>query len=241
MCVLSHHIPQEFGGLRRAFGGNQGARQVVHCGGEVRVRVAEELGVNLDRFALKLFGPRKLAGLLVGSIVAARPETTNGLGPRERTLAARLATNGEAEYAEIATKRRRARLHEPALAADSSADDRDYVHRCEAERAAAVPTIGALLERVRALPAEARGSRAVRRRERLAIACDWNATICERGWDTLPTLCESCGVPVLMRQPERHSIDNIERSTVCSSRCQSARKSRLHATKTRQARRNVDS
>jgi hypothetical protein len=62
------------------------------------------------------------------------------------------------------------------------------------------------------------------RRRRADVIASWNGAIYERAWKTLPPLCDSCGRPVLLRQPERVGGGNVDPSTVCSERCRNRRK-----------------
>jgi hypothetical protein len=59
-------------------------------------------------------------------------------------------------------------------------------------------------------------------RERIAIVRTWNDAIHARSIVTLAPFCDVCGLPVLLRRPDRGG----ELSTVCSDKCRETRKKR---------------
>jgi len=60
------------------------------------------------------------------------------------------------------------------------------------------------------------------------IIADWNEAIDGHGWNSMPPLCENCGLPVFLRAPARLSGGGIEHSTTCSARCQGLAKMRKY-------------
>ncbi len=56
-----------------------------------------------------------------------------------------------------------------------------------------------------------------------AIHKEWNRVVYDAEWLSLPTLCESCGIPVLLRAPERNG-GSVDVSTVCSEVCRNRRR-----------------
>lgn len=107
------------------------------------------------------------------------------------------------------------------------AEDVDRPERHRDEKRAALPTLRACVDEVRALRArELLRPREYRTRWQ-AIIEQWNGLLYDQKLVTLPPLCEVCGSPVLLRRLERQKKNvNVEIPTVCSERCRTARKAR---------------
>jgi hypothetical protein len=109
-----------------------------------------------------------------------------------------------------------------ALGLPSDRAERTEIYRREVEEAA--PILRDLVEQARALARYPLRRPEEYRRGWAEIVEAWNGAIYERRWAMLPPLCESCGRPVLLRQPERAGGANLDPSTVCSDECRQRRK-----------------
>jgi hypothetical protein len=144
-----------------------------------------------------------------------------GLGDAQRRL-----HEAKGDEASATRKRERARSGAPSDPAEYQALRRRELEAARPQLAVLVPQVRELRGR---LPRP--GDRAYRERW-TAIRDAWNAAVYNAGWLTLPPLCEVCGLPVLMRAPERQG-QRVELSTVCSPGCQNQRKVARHRQRTK--------